>query len=210
MAPELAAPSYQRLTFRVGMIRTARFAADGETIVYGAIWGRSPLELFTTRATTRGSRPLGLKDTVILAISSREEMALLLRPRQLSFGASEGTLARAPLAGGTPREVIEGVLAADWSPDGKELAVVHVIGDRCRLEYPLGKVLYAPEPPGWISSLRVSRTGERVAFSEHPVADDLRGGVSIVGLSEPRRSLTSGFSSVTDVHWSPSGDEVWF
>ena len=76
-------------------------------------------------------------------------MAILLRPQLVTWNVYEGTLARAPLAGGTPREVLEGVLDADWSPDGKELAVIHVVGDRYRLEYPIGQVLYEPEPrPG--------------------------------------------------------------
>jgi Tol biopolymer transport system component len=209
-APATAPPSFERLTFRVGRVRSARFAPDGETIVYGAEWGRSPLELFTTRAATRGSRPVGLKEALILAISSREEMALLLRPRQIAFAAWEGTLARAPLAGGTPREVIEGVLDADWSPDGKELAVIHVVGDRYRLEYPLGRVLYEPEPPNWMSSLRVSRDGAQVAFAEHTVARDLRGGVSVVGPNQRMRSLASGFGAAGGVQWSPNGDEIWF
>jgi hypothetical protein len=32
------APSYQRLTFRRGMIRTARFGPDFQTVLYGALW----------------------------------------------------------------------------------------------------------------------------------------------------------------------------
>jgi eukaryotic-like serine/threonine-protein kinase len=203
-------PSFVRLTFRVGRADSARFAPDGETIVYGAEWGTSPSELLTTRATATGSRPLGLHDAAILAISSREEMAILLRPKVVSFFATEGTLARVPLAGGTPREVLEGVLAADWSPDGKELAVVHVVGDRCRLEYPIGHVLYEPDPPAWMNHISVSPDGRRVAFAEHPVAGDTRGDVSIVGPNEPRRSLTFGFAGAQLVHWSPRGDEVWF
>ena len=35
--------------------------------------------------------------------------------------------------------------SADWSPDGKELAVVHVVNGRYRLEYPIGKVLFETE-----------------------------------------------------------------
>jgi len=102
------------------------------------------------------------------------------------------------------------VLAADWSPDGKELAVVHVVGERYRLEYPIGHVLYEPDPPTWISHVGVSPDGQRLAFAEHPVAGDTRGGISIVGPSEPRRSLASGFAAVYGPKWSSSGDEVWF
>ena len=197
LAPPPAPPTFQRLTFRVGRVESARFAPDGETIVYSAGWGTSPSELFSTRASATGSRPLGLQDAAILAISSREEMAILLRPRAVTCSAFEGTLARAPLAGGTPREVLEGVLDADWSPDGKELAVVHVVGERYRLEYPIGRVLVRARAPDLDQpTVGVSPDGDRVAFVEHPVAGDARGGISVVGLNEPRRSLASGFAAV--------------
>ena len=170
------------------------FAPDGETILYSARWGKSPIEVFSTRAATRGSRPLGLKDALILAVSSREELAFLLRPQLSTWQVFEGTLARAPMAGGTPREVLEGVLDADWSPDGKDLAVIHVVGDRYRLEYPIGKVLYDPDPPTWMSDLRLSRRGDQLAFVEHPVPGDARGAIVVMGLDGQRRTLASGFT----------------
>jgi Tol biopolymer transport system component len=209
-APRPQPPSFQRLTFRVGRADSARFAPDGETIVYGAEWGASPSELFMTRPTAPRSRALGLHDAAILAISSQEEMAILLRPQVQSFFTTEGTLARVPLAGGTPREVLEGVLSADWSPDGRELAVVHVVGDRYRLEYPIGHVLYEPEPPVWMNDVSMSADGRRLAFVEHPVARDTSGSVCVIGLGEPRRVLASGFAAVQLAHWSPRGEEVWF
>ena len=205
-----APAAFQRLTFRVGRVEFAAFAPDGETIVYGAEWGTSPSELFSTRATTRGSRSLGLREATILAISSREEMALLLRPQLVTWTIYEGTLARAPLAGGTPREVLEGVLDADWSPDGKELAVIHVVGNRYRLESPVGRVLYEPDPPNWMSSLRVSRAGDQIAFTEHPVTGDQRGGVAVVSFGGQKRTLASGYQAINRVRWSPNGDEIWF
>ena len=97
-APAPTLPSFQRLTFRPGQVDTARFAPDGETILYSAKWGNRPIELFSTRSSTRGERPLALTDALILAISLREEMAILLRPQQFAIGIFEGTLARAPLA----------------------------------------------------------------------------------------------------------------
>ncbi len=210
MAPAPTPASFERLTFRLGSVESAQFAPDGETILYSARWGSSPLEVFSTRAATRGSRSLGLKDALILAISSREELALLLRPQFHTFTVFEGTLARAPMAGGTPREVLEGVLDADWSPDGKDLAVIHVVGDRYRLEYPIGRVLYDPDPPAWMSELQISPRGDRVAFIENTVAGDKRGGVSVVDLHGQRRTLASGFTALDGVSWSPNGDEIWF
>ena len=35
-----------------------------------------------------------------------------------------GTLARVPLTGGAPRKILEDVSAADWAPDGENLAVI--------------------------------------------------------------------------------------
>jgi hypothetical protein len=106
--------------------------------------------------------------------------------------------------------VLEGVLDADWSPDGKELAVIHVVGEHYRVEYPIGRVLYAPDPPTWMSGLRISGSGDQVVFTEHPVPGDMRGDVSVVGPRQPRRVVASGLSAVNGAMWSPSGREVWF
>jgi len=48
-----------------------------------------------------------------------------------------GTLARAPLVGGAPREVLEQVQWADWAADGSGLVVVRNFGGRNRLEFPI-------------------------------------------------------------------------
>jgi dipeptidyl aminopeptidase/acylaminoacyl peptidase len=205
-----APPSYKRLTFRPGRVVSGRFAPDGETILYSAKWGNRPLEVFSTRAGTRGERSLGLTDALIQAISPGEEMALLLRPHQFAAGSYEGTLARAPLAGGAPREILEGVVSADWSPDGKELAVVHVVGERYRLEYPIGHVLYAPDPPAWLSNARVSRGGDWVAFQEHPVTGDNGGSVGVVDRKGRAQTLSSRFADVAGLSWSTTSEEIWF
>jgi eukaryotic-like serine/threonine-protein kinase len=209
-APTPDLPSFQRLTYRPGEVDSARFAPDGETIVYSAKWGNRPMELFSTRTSTRGERPLSQTDALILGISPREEMALLLRPRPFTAGEFEGTLARAPLAGGAPREILEGVVAADWSPDGKDIAAVHVVDEQYRLEYPIGHVLYAPDPPVWLSNLRVSPTGDRIAFQEHPVRRDNGGSIGSVDRQGRKRTLASGFADLAGLCWSPSGDEIWF
>ena len=210
LLPSPAPTSFQLLTFRVGDVMGAKFAPDGETIVYSAVWGNNPIELFSTRATTGGERSLAIADALILSVSTREEMAVLLRPQQFTWNGYQGTLARAPMAGGAPREVLEGVVAADWSPDGKDLAVVHIVGDRYRLEYPIGTVLYDPDPPGWISALKISATGDRIAFLEHPVANDKRGGISVVDRRGRKRTLASDLFALDGVGWSPNENEVWF
>src|SRR6266851_3600374 len=42
-------PSFHLLTYRRGTILSARFAPDGQTIVYGAAWDGNPVEIFSTR-----------------------------------------------------------------------------------------------------------------------------------------------------------------
>ncbi|MFI5110003.1 MAG: serine/threonine-protein kinase [Terriglobales bacterium] len=135
-------PLYHLLTYRRGILRMARFAPDGQTIVCSATWEGKPTEVFATRPESPESRPLGLTGAEILSISSQGEMALLLGSRQVKSWIHSGTLARVPMAGGAPREVLENVQWADWSPDGNNLAVVREVGGRNRVEYPIGKVLY--------------------------------------------------------------------
>ena len=87
---------------------------------------------------------------------------MLLNSKAIGTWVSMGTLARAPLSGGAPREVLEQVQWADWSADGNNLAVVRDFGGRNRLEYPIGKPLY--QTGGWIGHPRVSPKGDLIAF----------------------------------------------
>jgi eukaryotic-like serine/threonine-protein kinase len=201
-------PVFSRLTFRGGHVAAARFAPDGQTIVYSAAFGDDPVQLYTTRPDSPQSRDLGLKGSSILAISHNDELAVTLDHNFFSANVSQGTLAQLPLSGGAPREVAEGVISADWSPDGSALAVVRLGDGKVRLEYPLGKVIYTTE--GWISDARVSPDGERVAFIDHPILWDSRGSVMVVDRAGNHRALTATFSDVLGLVWQPSGKEVWF
>ena len=206
--PGASEPRYRQLTFRRGFIRAARFAPDGQTIVYSAAWQGNPVEVFTARLDAPESRSVGLSQTQLLALSSASEMGLLLRSRSAGTYVSVGTLARAPLAGGAPREVQEEIQWADWSPDGNNLAVVRDESGRNRLEYPIGNVLYATS--GWISHPRVSPKGDWIAFLEHPIPGDDGGSVGIVGTEGKKKTLSSGFYTTQGLAWSPDGKEVWF
>jgi Tol biopolymer transport system component len=203
-------PSYQRLTFRLGSVLSGRFARDGETILYSAAWGAEPSEVFLTRASSRESRALGITDAKLLAVSSRDEMALLLRPKVVAFEVHQGTLARAPVGGGAPREVADDVLDADWSPDGRDLALVQVAGSGVQIQFPAGHVLYAPESPRWISSLAVSPRGDRVAFTEHSVAGDIRGDLRLLDAGGRVATLAKGYTSFNKPIWSADGGALWF
>jgi serine/threonine protein kinase len=65
-----ANPTFHEVTFRNGTIWDARFAPDGQTIVYGAAWDGAPAEIFSTRFDSSDSRSVGLPSAQVLAISS--------------------------------------------------------------------------------------------------------------------------------------------
>jgi DNA-binding winged helix-turn-helix (wHTH) protein/WD40 repeat protein len=200
-------PSFTRLTYQRGIVFSARFAPDGH-VVYGASWDNKPIRLFTTRSDFPESLPLDLRAAHLLAISRKGEMALALNGTLVSFPVFlNGMLARAPLAGGAPREMIEDVRYADWDPRG-ELAVVHHVAGQSRLEYPIGKVLY--QTSGWISHIRLSPHGGKIAFLDHPFWAEDVGSVAVVDLAGNKKTLSTGWTTVQGLAWSPKGDEVWF
>jgi eukaryotic-like serine/threonine-protein kinase len=206
---EAPPPARMELTYRRGFLTGARFAADGQTIVYSAAWDGRPSEIFSTRIGSTDSRSLGyVPPAGILAVSSADEMAISLGCENV-WEPCFGTLARAPLAGGAPREILENVGSADWSPDGKDLAVTHVVEGRYRLEYPIGKVLYEPAG-GFLSHVRVSPDGNLVAFLDHPNLDTGIGIVSVVDRAGHERALTKEWARVRPLLWSPDGKEIFF
>jgi Tol biopolymer transport system component/predicted Ser/Thr protein kinase len=204
-----SAPMYHEITFRKGEIRSARFAPDGQTIMYSAAWQGNPVEVFAARQGTVESRSLGLGRTELLAVSSAGEMALSLNNHPVSTWVNVGTLARAPLAGGAPRPVLEDVEWADWSPDGSSLAVVRSVGGHDRLEYPIGKVLYETSG-GWISYPRVSPKGDAIAFIDHALRADDGGSIAVVDLSGKKTKLTQDWYGTQGLAWAPDGLEIWF
>jgi eukaryotic-like serine/threonine-protein kinase len=197
--------SLQRLTFQRGAIFSARFAPDGQTIVYGAGWEGRPVELFSTRPDSLESRPLGLPPADVLSISSAGEMAISMGRHHLLGFESIGTLARVALGGGTPREVLERVQDADWAPDGSKLAVARWAGQTRQLEYPVGNVIY--RSAGWVSHLRFSPDGKLLAFLDHPQRGDDMGLLKVVDAGGKLR--LTGPSATSGVTWSVGGDEVW-
>jgi len=199
---------FHEITFQRGYLQTARFAPDGETVVYAAAWAGKPIELFTTRAGDTESRALGLTDCDLLAVSSAGEVAVRLQPHFTSAYSILGTMARTVLSGGSPRPMESGVEFADWSPDGKDIDIARAVGGRDRLEFPVGKVLY--EPAGWIGNPRFSRQGDLIAFINHISRLGDPGTIAITDLAGHTKVLTEQFDSVQGLAWSPSGDEVWF
>ena len=195
-------PTFARLTYRRGDIRGARFSPDGQTVLFSAQWASEPITVLSMRPGSREYRPLDLPEASILSVSSASEMAILL-----GTGAS-GTLARVPLSGGAPREILENVNDADWSPDGTSIAVSHTVGGRNRIEYPIGTVLEETggRPP---LSVRVSPKGDLIAFFEY---DNAVGdyAVTMLDLQGKKRVLSRGWTAEGGLAWSSKGDEIWF
>ncbi len=205
---QAALPIYHPLTFRRGMVHAARFAPDGKTIIYSAAWEGKSLQLFTTRPESPESHELEPAGADVLAVSSSGEMALSLGSRPVAQFLYSGILARVPLVGGAPREILENVEWADWSPDGGALAIVRQEQGRHRLEFPPGKVLY--EADGWIGHIRISQKADTIALIDHPQLGDDGGAVAVVDLSGKKTTLCTGWDSIQGIAWSPSGDEIWF
>jgi len=202
-----SSPRFRTMSYERGSITNARFTADGRSIIYDAAWEGRPLKVFSTPAESVQPRALEFEKAHLLGVSRSGDIAL-------GLGGTLGnhldvrfaTLGVAPLAGGAPRELLDNVAEADWAPDGT-LAVLHTVNHRDRIEFPAGRVLY--ETTGWITGIRISPKGDRIAFLEHPVWPDDRGWVATVDLGGHEQKLTQEYESVVGLAWSP-GDELWF
>ena len=134
-------PRFQRLTFQRGTVINARFGPDGQSVYYRAAWEGAPMHIYSLRPGNPESAALPLPPARLLALSPGGEIAIQLEARASQF-TYIGTLARAPLTGGPPKEILQDVTHADWAPGTAELAVVHRVASKERLEFPIGKVLY--------------------------------------------------------------------
>ena len=195
--------TFHRMTFRRGEVRGARFGSDGDTIVYSASWDGQPSEIYVSNRHTPEARPVALADAELLSVSKSAELAILMRKDRLN---GVGTLARVPAAGGTPREIADQVLQADWAPDGTNLAIIRVTPGKIRIEYPIGSVLY--ETPHPMRDLRISPDGTRIAFLEQ------YGGQSDVVVLDKKSHTSSPIArgwghGANGLAWSANAKEIW-
>ena len=208
LRPPGSRPIYRRLTFEAGTVYAARFAPDGESIVYSAAWNGKPVQLFSTVGKSLQAQALNLTDANLLGISNTNELAVVMHgTHNGQMETVDGMLARTPLAGGSPKELLADVRWADWDADGK-LAVVDFTGGHSRLEYPIGRVLY--QSSGWISNIRFSPGRDKIAFMDHPALWDNRGSVCVIDLAGNQQTLSGEWKSESGIAWHPNGKEIWF
>ena len=207
----VSSPRFQQLTFRNAGIPSARFAPDGQTIVYAAQWEGKPPELFTTRLDSPETRSLGLPSAEILSISPSGHMALLLTPPRLGALSRlphsdiptrpfSGILAEASLAGGAPRELLDNVWSADLSPRGDSFAIFREVGGKNRLEFPVGRVLYEKSRGVLFLRPSISPSGDRVAFVNLGNLYVCEAGGRILDIRERAKEAV----------WSRATNEIWF
>ena len=198
--------SYHQLTFERGLVYAARFAPDGRSIYYSASWNGQPVQLYSTLPDSPESRPLNQANSTLFAVSS-SEMAISIGCKDRYIGLCQGTLGLVPLAGGSPREVAEDALGADWTADGSEMAVIRQAGGKYFVEFPRGKVIY--ESNRTLGYLRISPRANAVAFAEFLTSDGDAGRVIAVDRNGKELIRSVLYISLEGVAWPPSGEEVW-
>src|SRR5262249_3746076 len=142
----------------------------------------------------------------LVGVSRRGELAVVLgRSSGERRWMWQGTLARVPLSGGTPRGGADRVYAADWAPGGSERAGVRDVEGEMQLEFPLGRtVVRGIGVAGAGFAFRVSPRGDKVAV----VSPD---GITIVDREGKATSFrgVEPDETVEGLAWDPSGDALW-
>jgi Tol biopolymer transport system component len=111
------------------------------------------------------------------------------------------------MAGGAPRQVLDEVPVggADWSPDGRNLVVMHLVGDTFRLESPIGKVIAV----GAFGFPRFSADGNMISFWEQSGRSNSVGVIDRFGKS--KKILSADWTEISGVPcWSAKGRDIWF
>lgn len=198
-------PTFRQLTFGRGTIYGARFGPDAQSVYYSASWRGESTQVYSTNPNGPESRALNLSDATLLAVSPAE-MAVAVGCKQLLVAHCEGTLATVPISGGSPREIADNVVSADWAPNG-QMAAIREVGRMFQVEFPLGKPIY--QSIGWLDFLRVSPDGDMVAFAVLGAGSDV-GRVVILDRTGKQIAQSATFPSVEGVAWPPHGKEVWF
>jgi hypothetical protein len=211
----LAELTFKPVTFEEGFVFAARFGPDGRTIVYSADWDGQPRGVFVTSLDSLEFRPLGFPGADLLSVSRSGELALLAGSTETGGNPyiRSGTLARASLTGGAPREELERVRFADLGSDN-DVAVIREDERRQTMEYPVGQVLAelpVVKSRSWSGQTglvgpRVSPSGNHVAFFDYRIGSPLR--AKIFDRSGKLVTQSPPLADWWNLAWA-SADEVW-
>ena len=204
------AMSFHRVTFRKGYVVAARFVPHSRDIVYQASWEGGASHIYLAVQGSPESRDLEMPaDSGLSAISAQQELALLTPP---IGDYNSGRLVRTSISGGQTRPLLDGVLEADWAPDGASMAVLRRVNGVNRLEYPIGTAL--ADRIGWpLWMVRISPDGERVAYATRTNGTAI--GLSVVDRAGKRTYLgqvagQNATGETASLCWNPKGTEIWF
>jgi hypothetical protein len=203
-APE--PPSFRLLTARTGVVTSARFSNDGQSVFFSGAWGGGRMETLEQRLDELESRALDLPPGRVVG-SAAGELAILSTPNPFWTNPVRSTLVRVPARGAGARVVADDVTGADWARDGSSFAIVRQDGGVDRLEYPPGRGLYTS--PGSLTALRISPDGRSVAFLERPVRGEVLTRLGVVDGAGRVGFLMKPPGFVEGMAWSPDGREVW-
>src|SRR5215471_12067804 len=90
---------FTRLTYEQGFPSNARFAKDGQTVVYSAQWNNEPLQVYSVRAEFPQSTKVDLPSAALLALSSTGDIEVAVDRVQESWFLY-GTMAQTQMTGG--------------------------------------------------------------------------------------------------------------
>ena len=198
--------TYKQLTFERGFLYAARFATDGRSVIYSASWNGQPLQIYSTDPGSPESRALNLLNSTLFAASAKD-LAISIGCRDRYIGDCQGTLAQVPVSGGAPREIAEEVVAADWTSDGSEMALVRHTEGKYRVEYPRGKVIYESSKP--LGFVRIAPGGKSLAIAQSAGEWGDAGQVLVLDGSGNQLTHSQMYVSLEGIAWHPSGEEVW-
>jgi hypothetical protein len=208
--PRPGVAEYLPATFRKGAISSARFTPDGLNFVYSASWEGQPYAAFLGRPGNPDARDLQLQDARIMSISRAGDMAVVFGPQNITETWGVRMLARIPMAGGSRRDMLSGVVDADWIPGTDGVAVIRDTGGNrpWTVEFPAGTTVHETRA-AW--SLRVSPDGNRVAFFEGPVlfGSAAQAMITVVDRSGRKSTVARDWAGF-GLAWAPSGTEIWF
>jgi hypothetical protein len=201
-------PVFRRVSFGHEVVTRARFGLEEDTVVFSSrVDGRLP-RLFVRRRGQDYPTPLDFEDADLLSVSSNGELALLMSPRIRSPFLATGRLARAPMSGGAPRDVMDGVALAEWAPDGESLAIVTDDGGVARIEFPRGTTLF--ETAGIIQALRFSPLGDQIAYLHQPVRGQGTMELMVMPLKGAPASIRPrlSFGGIPSMAWQADGKGI--